>query len=225
MNFGNMRANTRMILGEPTATNSAWGDPEIDRVLNDVSVNISAEIEPLLTSATFSTVASQQDYSLPSNYLKAVKLEIELATNNWKQLEYFNIHEFSLQVYRSPFTEGNPRIYKIEIGAVEVSNAIPGHIFLYPVPSSVLTARFHYIKKPDLLSSDAEISELPEYMHWAVCLYTASLLALKTRDQVFHDRIIGLYRLEIDKIRGFEVAEQDIRAEEIRDDLYLEYLD
>lgn len=211
MNFVRMRAVVRMLLGETNSSNSYWTDSEINAMINDSQLQVATDINGLLTFRDYTTTAGVSRYALPSDYLSEKSLHLFQTSTNKRVLEYKTLDEFESSAGLDPTRQGVPGVYKVEHGAVDTTNAFPGDIWIFPVPDAVYTFRFYYYQKPTDLSADADISEIPESGHWAVCYHAAAMLHLKQANENAYNRFIVLYERAVAKMKIYFNKQQRVK--------------
>lgn len=83
-----------------------------------------------LPISTFSLVASQKDYSLPTNLLKLHAIEVKNAAGDWVRLQEMDaLYDLGGSISDFEETDGMPKYYDIQGDSV----------FLYPAPSAADT--------------------------------------------------------------------------------------
>jgi hypothetical protein len=210
-----MIAVTRTLLGETSASNSYWDDTtDVKPMINDSQVHVASETEGLLTYCDyFSTAGGGGDgrFALKADYQKLRAVHIfESATNKWV-LTHLSMDEFEAYTWRNPTTAGRPRVYKLELGAVDNTTNLPGDIWVYPLPdgggalgdaSNQYKIRIYYFQKPTTLTdTSAHTSELPENAHMAVCYHAAMHLSLMSDNRAKYRDLKVMYEQEIHKLR------------------------
>ena len=217
MDLSRMVETIRILLGEPDSDDSHYTDTEIKNTINDVSVNVAAELEENITFCDYLTVDGTYRYALPADFLKFKMLKLIKDSNHYS-LEYKNLIEFEDYAGTMQTREGTPRICKVELGRVSVSQVYPGDIWVFPVPDTDnWTLRLYYYQKPSTLTSDGHISELPELIHLGVCYYAAAILSQKSSEFSKFNDFMSLYRIEIDKANSFYAVDQRNRPTVPRD--------
>jgi hypothetical protein len=186
MNFTNMQNQVRILLGETSSTDTYFTDTEVQDQINRAQQELAMDTEALLTYCDFTLTASTQSYQVPDNALKIVSIYLLPTgqTSRWEKLIYLTHDEFEAVSYGGSDNEAEPLYYKLEIGAVEISNnpQIQGDIWLYPIPNAADKLRVRHYRKPATLSTGTEISLFPEGLHMALCYKAAEELAMKGKD-------------------------------------------
>jgi len=150
MNLAELRGLTRTYLNEPFA--AFWSDSELNRLVNIGCQKYHARIKNIsrnhfTTRVTFSTVANQEYYQLPTN-LKDLRLVSIVDPDR----EYFIGHAYWPNPDRwAPLGQSCndtwPRQYWIVGPAMR----------LVPTPTSILTIRLYYEARQVALASDTEV--------------------------------------------------------------------
>jgi hypothetical protein len=115
--------------------------------------------------ATTSTVASQEEYDLPSDYKRMVELRVD-STSTTPNIYRYNPHETRSSV------ESGDKIYSI-FGDVLTLNPTP-------TTNGTNNVEMWYIKRPTKMSvdddspSDSDIASMPEAYHEALIIYAVS---------------------------------------------------
>lgn len=214
----------RILLRETDSTDSTFTDTEVHDNINRVMPRIAAEIEELLTWQDYTTADGTQRYSLPSDYLKVAGADLIIDSNRTEKLIYVTHKKFLQVSYNASAQKGIPVYYKIEMGAVSNANAsqLPGDFWLYPIPDtnggSNYTVRFRYYQKPDDLTGDTQVPELPLNMHMSIAYKVASMLALKKGETALSNYLEQLFRDDMNAAREYYGALQRDRAAYTPDD-------
>lgn len=190
MTFERMQALVRIALGETAASNSYYTDLEVQDMINDSLVQVATDVPSLLTFYDIPCVTSTQRYSLPREALQLKDVHLLINSTLKRQLLKLSLDEFENVSASNYVREGQPAFFKMELGATEVSGTaagLPGDLWLYPVPDSdEYTLRVYFYQRPTTLVADADITELPDMLHWAVVYHTTAMLALKADDMNKH---------------------------------------
>jgi hypothetical protein len=199
MQFSEMQSRVQTLLGE--SSGDFYTLSEIKDEINDACINIARDTEELLTYSEISTVASTQQYTLPTDFLKLKRVDLVVTSSDVRALYFKTSIEFHNYSEGAADKTGTPEIYKLELGAVSTTNPFPGDIWLYPIPDAVYTLRVYYYQKPSILSNDGDTTELPEQAHKAVCYLAAANMSLKGEDLRKHDRLVLLYERELARLK------------------------
>lgn len=209
MNRGEMRTETRVLLGE--TQQDGYLDTEIDTHLNIGQTKV-AEIAGVCFTNQKRVMraynagdldpadpATEGRYGLPQDFLKVVSIEI-LQAGTWYPVEILNYQQF-FAVSAQP-APGRPRYAKIEFGATTLDGAPPGDIWFHPWPEAdnTYTYRISYIQVPTPMTDDGHISEVPHFAHFAVCCFAAMVVSRKHRDRALIQEMSALWQSEIDKV-------------------------
>lgn len=200
MDYVAMQNRVGILLGD--TSNTFFTLTEIKDMLNSVQPEIAAEAEALLTMYTYACVVSTQNYSLPAEYLTMKHIELVIDTNRHEKLKMLNMNEFHAVSYADADREGEPEWYKIEYGAVDTalggSAQRPGDIWLYPIPDDTYDLKVWFYQMPKDMTNDDDISNLPIYLHMAVCYKAAAILALKNKDIRTHNTLVAMSQRLVD---------------------------
>lgn len=171
MNLTELRNLTRTYLNEPFA--AFWSDAELNRLVNIGCQKYHARIKNIsrnhfTTRVTFSTVASQEYYQLPTN-LKDLRLvsmvdtdrECFLTKAYWPNPDRWTEQRSS--------ADGWPQQYWL----------VGQSIRFVPIPSSVLTIRLYYEARQVALTSESEVPTFDSDYHDLVSKWAAMEAAAK----------------------------------------------
>ena len=208
MNFGRMITVTRTLLGETNANNSYWDDTtDIKPMINDAALAVASRTEGLFTFCDYLTTQGDGRYALKSDYLKLRKVHLFESEGNKYKLQHLSYDEFEAHTGHNPTTQGRPRVYKLELGAVSITSPLPGDIWVYPVPDAggglgsgedQYRIRISYYQKPTEMTDTANhTTELPENAHMAVCYYAAMHLSMMADNRSRYSDLKALYEQEI----------------------------
>jgi hypothetical protein len=204
MNFGEMITMVRTMLGETDSDNSYFSNDEIQTILNTSILRVASDIPTNLTFKEVVTTGDTQRYGLPTDFLqlKDVQCYVTGETNRW-QLQRLNYDEFEAVAGGNTDMTGQPAYYRVEFGATSTSAGSPGgDLWLYPVPvDDSFTIRVVYYQKPTELSLSTEVTELPEFLHSAICYHSAWLLSMKDDNQSKINNLAAMYKDEINEAR------------------------
>ena len=204
MNFGEMITMTRTMLGETDSDNSYFTDAEIQTILNTSILRVASDLPTNITYKEVVTTAATQTYGLPTDFLqlKDVQCYVTGGTNR-RQLQRLNYDEFEAVAGGNTTMTGQPAYFRVEFGATSTAAGSPGgDIWLYPVPTDdSYTIRLIYFQKPTVLTTSTEVTELPEFLHSAVCFHTAWLLSMKDDNQSKINNLAAMYKDEINEAK------------------------
>ena len=212
MIYGEMKNRVYNLLGVEDATNSGITALEVTESIDAVLPEVAVEVEDLLTYCQYDTALTggvgpgyDQQYAIPEQYITAKQLILQRTTSQWDRLVLLNLEQWEQTTYGQSTTTGTPEYYKLERGATEWGNdpQRPGDIWFFPIPDAVYTFRFYYYQQPTPLTgkTDTDISELPPYMHMAVCYAAAEPLAIKRKDYELARLLNQKYLQAIDRGR------------------------
>ncbi len=226
MDYARMKTVVRLALGETTAANSYWSDPEIDAMLNDSQLQVATDTAGMLTFSDITTVSGTQRYSLPTDFLQLKDCQLfnhgtPASTNKKWRLFRVGFDHFEVLSQSNYSRTGRPNYFKMELGSVQVTVQNPGDIWLYPVPDgnggSDYALRLYYLQKPTVLSSGTDVSELPESLHWAVVYHATAMLSLKSDDMNKYTSMLVLYDRAIARGRAYYAQADRSGAKQIQD--------
>jgi len=202
MNYSEMETQCRLLLGETDEDNSYWTVAELLAQINLSNIRVAADLPTLLTYSEVATTASQETYGLPSDFLQLKSVQMFLGANTVderRQLVSLSYDEYEDIIGGNVNMTGQPAYYRIEFGAVATAaGSPPGDLWIYPIPDSNggdnYTLRLVYYQKPTALSGDADVSELPEFMHPIVVYHAAWHLSMKSDNQTKINNLAMLYK-------------------------------
>lgn len=148
-------------------------DADIIRWINDGMQQIVIQNEGLLeTTSLASTVADQQQYSLPADLLilKAIQYK-DTGQDSYFLLKGMHMPEFNRYIDGwdgGAFVKGVPAAYSV----------FAGKIIFFPIPDTTITdaIKIYYNRKPTAVATGTDTPELPEMYHKALvkhCLVEA----------------------------------------------------
>jgi len=163
LNLSEIIQDVRSRLDEDTA--GFWTDPMITRWVNLANIRLSMLLENLEAVEAQDILASQSNYSLPSDFLRMVRItcnSIPLAPIEWRQLGEYE-------------SEGNPATGVT--GTPESWYIWAGNVYLYPVPPSAITGglMIYYYKRPAALIEGDDEPDHDEQFHELLSLYACYL--------------------------------------------------
>lgn len=129
--------------------------------------------------ANTSTVAGTQEYTRPSDCLR-----IEVLRWNGVKLKKIDLQEYetiSGAYYGATTTQGNP-VYYYEWADV---------VGLYPIPDTVQTLSYYYVKRPAAVTASSAAFTVTEEFHSAIvdyCLFRAYLKDQDGRAEIHQQR-------------------------------------
>lgn len=161
MTLTNLRAKVRFLLGE--ITSSSYSDTNLDRALNDyyhkaisIALEESGEWEIQGEIATANLVASQQEYTLPTDILTLKRVEANFpdGTRTWTKLPILDMRNIDTPL--SNKTTDSDSIY---------CRIYDNSIFLeYPVDDAVTAGlKIYYSVEISELSSGSDTPDMPEH--------------------------------------------------------------
>jgi len=137
-------------------SDSLWSDTEIiENYLYECCMEFSREVKCIENTLTTTTVASTQEYALPSRYLDVLRV-----TYNGTKLQPISLREYDELTWpnTSTATSGTPVYYYY----------FSETIGLYPVPDSAVTLKIWLIQGHDTVAT-ASTLEIPiQYHHMLV---------------------------------------------------------
>jgi hypothetical protein len=219
-----IRDEVRLLLRETDTSNTAVSDTEINSTIDRVLPLIALKTQNVrLTYCEYTTADGTQSYALPSDFIAFKHVELERSTSLIDELTWLSIDQFHHISHGSADQTEVPKFYKVEYGAVLVTNAtqIPGDVWLYPIPDdnggANYTLRMRYFQGPTALTDDAHVPQLPIFAHMLIPLKAASLLAIKKKDPTLKRMIDSEYQEHmIDVMRQMNTLNRD-RGREIED--------
>ena len=162
MNLENLRNRTRILLGRVSSTN--YTDDEINTAINNYyyqAIAIGAmsmggwEVSGAIETANL--VADQKEYVLPTNVLALLRIEINYEGEDlmWNLCRVFNLKEKHTALSNDTTTGTSTEI-----------DLYDNSIFLKTPPATGSTGglKIYYIKRPDTLSGDTDLPDLPDHL-------------------------------------------------------------
>lgn len=194
MTFTEMQDQVRVLLGDTSA--APYTDTLVQDALNRIFPEVAAENEVLLTFDDYDVTQGIQRFTLKEAFLTVKRVEYHVSVSRHETLGYLDLDQFHDEAYAQADTQGEPKYYKVEMGATETDKdpQRPGDLWLFPVPDTTTAAgypnlRVWYYQMPSTLSTGGHISELPIPLHLVCCYKAAALLALFNKDLGTHSSL------------------------------------
>ena len=169
-------------------------DTQIVALLNEAQIKICMESYLLLTTATASTVASQESYSVPSDFIKIEAVFIyNTSTGNKRRLRVIDLHG------RDPERNtGDPLYYYV--WGINVSSANQFTVNLQPIPSTSGTSDLEiwFRQRPLTMVSGGQAPEIPEHFQYALPSYVAWKLFMRDQSAI-GTHLAQMYKNEWDE--------------------------
>jgi hypothetical protein len=148
-----------------SVSDSFWSSDEIFELIYDACLELALETKCIERLFSTTTVASQQDYSFPSNVLA-----IKRVTYDGKKLKPINMREDDAitGLNQSIASEGSPTFYY----------QWDYTISLRPLPSDALTLKIWAYVLPSAITSTSTL-EIPEEFHMKLVNYIVAEMAAK----------------------------------------------
>ena len=205
----NLRTQTRSLLGEPTATD--WTNAELNLLINtyyhkvhSAVVNVFEDYAPLSTS-NMTTVANQQEYSLPSDLLKLRRVEINYDVSN--------ANSAPLRAFPMPMDSVRRDLGNTNLGVTILRNPfyfLRGSVVGFvPVPTRAGTDAIKVWYNPVLtdLSADTDTINIPyPDNYWMLIVYGATADALRFEQQESQEAL----QLEAKFERGIQQMQEEL---------------
>lgn len=169
-----------------------WSSSTKARALNDAQVQLTIdlwiELEECRDAESITSVAWTMEYSLPSDFLRAVVVRY-----NWEPLARTTKPALKTR-YRTFNTSWIPACYYVYWS----------YLWVYPLPSaSWVTIDLEYLKKLPALS-DSQWTVVPDTHNRALKFYAAYLLWLPMKTSEA-DKNLEAYEQQLDKLRMWYV--------------------
>lgn len=139
-------------------------DVGLTRWLNDAYLEMVEDIQKAVPDYFVSTdtqniVASQQEYTMPSDWSKVMMVNIQYQSGTWQRAHPISINDIAVHASSnsSGFSTGDPGYY-----------LIGDTIGFAPIPSSNITngLKIWYVYDPAELSADSDVPAIPtKYQH------------------------------------------------------------
>jgi hypothetical protein len=188
-----IRTQIRSNLDETTA--SDWTDAELNRVINQRyhrvhSAVVSVYNDYKITTATTNLVANQQEYSLPSDFFKLRRVEVNYDITNINSVFQKASPLTSLEAIRSRVAETNISDVIFRNPMYYLTGAVLG---LLPIPTSAgaNALKLWYIPTLPDLTADTSTLDIPypeRYWHIIAEGGTADALRFGQQDSVEADK-------------------------------------
>lgn len=152
-------------------------DNQIVALLNEGQIKLCMNSYLLMTCATASTVASQESYSVPSDFIKIEAVFIYNTTTGTK----VRLRPIDLMKRDPTKSTGTPAFYYI--WGLNVSSANSFTINLNPIPSTSGTSdlEIYFRQSPLTMVSGGQAPEIPGHFQYALVAY--ALWKIWERDQ------------------------------------------
>lgn len=155
--YSTLRSHTRTYLDESSPAD--WTDAQINRELNFAYMEVYTAVVETFESyyrvvSTANLVANQQEYAVPSDFLKMVRLEVKYdSTGDFYKAGRFDFQQLSTGYDNDTYGSTSRPLYQIT----------GGYIRLLPIPTTSVTSglRMEYIKTISELSSDTDEINIP----------------------------------------------------------------
>lgn len=204
-----IRTQVRSYLDEPTAAD--FTNAEIDRLINvyyhkvySAVVNVFEDYAPLST-ANATTVADQQEYSLPSDFLKLRRVEINYDVSN--------ANSAPLRAFPMPMDQVRRDLGNTNLGVNILRNPfyfLRGSVIGFiPVPTRAGTNAIKFWYSPVLsdLSADTDTINIPyPDNYWLLITYGAVAEALRFGQQESQEAL----QLEAKFERGIQQMQEEL---------------
>lgn len=154
------------------ATSTYWTDAELYRFINEGAREVCRRGEVLQKRDTIASIASTQEYTMPTDVLRVYRVEYEDASSNVVPLEYRDFNSMdSIWWTRQKTTTGSKPYWYTMWGYPPALK-----IILYPAPTTGSeTIRVFYYGLPTALADDgtdvAETVEVPQGWEDLVVLF------------------------------------------------------
>jgi len=168
------RRAVRELLDEETP--ASYKDSYLDHLIHEGCVEIARSSEVLEHSATIDVVASTREYDLPTDMIRAHKVDFEVDNDgHHATLTHQDFHNANAVQWHGD-NEGMPTLYTMwgRPGAVK--------IILYPSPAYAGTLTVHYYKLPTPPADQNSTLEIPEGWENVVYLYVEYRALRRDRD-------------------------------------------
>lgn len=191
MDREDIRNQVRMVLPPEVSDVS---DININLLINQALKECSVAFKwPFLhTSTTITTVADQQEYALPADFLYGLKI---VDDDHDAELEYVNPAQWFEWYGNSTQASTATTASKFTIYDDEV--------LLFPVPSAADVSRytFYYYREITELSLDSHIPEFLDTFHWVIVEWVKWKLYERESMMDEAGRAFGQYADQIDRMR------------------------
>jgi hypothetical protein len=167
----------RQFVSDNDTTNPFWSDINAGLLLDNGQADLASYLRwPRATGTPASLVASQDDYSLPTDWLSTIDVIIYDSSGYKAKLKYKTEEEISRldPNWRNNTSYGTPRYYFIA-GDVAASTTLSRKLFVYPPPATADTSKYIlqiYVQVPATISA-SNIPVFPGPMHMILVYYLA----------------------------------------------------
>lgn len=155
-----------------------YTDANLTQWLNDGMDDIALNLEPKVTSATITTVASTTEYALPDNLISIkTALYYDSSAAQWRDMEETSYMEL---FHSNPGWESD----EVALMPHKWYWRPEGIIGVYPKPTTGTTngLRIIYTCRPDEMVDDDDVTTMPTYLDRAVVLFAVFRAKLKDRN-------------------------------------------
>lgn len=207
-----LRQQTRTYLDE--ATTADWTDVEVDREINVAYMKVYTAVVGVFedyysTKATASTVADQQEYSLPTDFYKARRVEINYTTSIADSVARRAI-PVSLDAVLRDLGDSSSGVTVLRTPCYYIRGSLIGFL---PVPTETGSAAITlwYVKQISELSSASDTIDIPfpDRYYDAIALQAAATLLRKGQQE---EVVAARYLQEAKDLRDQMMAELEDRT-------------
>lgn len=171
-----------------------WSDTKLNNVVNQGLRIISARYPwPwLLATTTLDTIASQQSYTIASDFLR---LHSVLPTGVNDRLDIVSPIE-AFETWGDNFQEAATATSCFLLGS---------KLYLVPIPSTTATAAYqvHYVKRATIMSNDTDTPEFDSEFHLLLAEYGVAKVWEREEDFTKRDAALAQFDRGVQEMAGF----------------------
>jgi len=200
LNFGEIKTISRALARDPIPTN---GSPRIAETFVSSYTNIGmneivANTWCLETSSSITITKYKREYTLPNDIISIKRV---LLDNNLIKSTSISKKDVNDPNWEDNLSTGTPTTYYSDMGANVLG------FDTYPSTTTDKILKITYIKQPIALTSDSAVpfDNQPRLIpyHYAICLFTASMICYQDNRATEGDRFYGMY---VDRIKNMAAS-------------------
>lgn len=166
--------------------------------VNEAQLEVAkmADIEDLVTNQAFNTNAGTGSVGLVSNFLR-LKHVYETTNDSAQNLLYPLPDSMTLESL-DRLKRGRPTHWLHQGQS----------LFWYPVPDKTYSMVARYVKRPTVMSADADVPEVPYSLRPALVSYAVAMCYRREQDFQAFERFLGDFKRQV-----FEASEEQMRGD------------
>ena len=183
MNFKQIRSIVKRNTDSDTKN---MHDSSINLMINLAQKEIVRQSLSLKATDTITTVAAQEQYTLPTLFHKSTMAKVASTFLQYTTEEYIRT------LYTTTADTGQPYYYYIDREADKYG--------LYPIPSAVQTGIFMYRALPTVLTADADVPDIHEAYHDLIVLGASYRVASQLNNIDLHNHFLALFKMTMSEM-------------------------